>query len=440
MESGYRSLLRSAQRHRLITVLAVAAIVFLSLIPISNLGREFLPQADEGLITISVSLPAGAELKDTEAIITEIESKLEDIPEIEAVFSTAGSGSTMSMSLSGRQTNVGTVNCILSDIENRQRSSQEVADEIRERIYDIPGAEKKVSASSSMMLGLAGGGAINVEIKGEDINTLKTIGDELSSIIKSVDGTREVESSLAEGIPEVQIRVDRSRASQYGLTAAQIASTVRGTLSGMTATRFKYQGDEIDVVIQGDKSLSQSIANLEQMMISSPAGISVPLGQLAEVVVDRGPVSITRDGQVRTVTVSAQIVGRDLGSVSRDIEQKLQDYDMPEGYSYKLAGENEEMVKAFQDLTLVLILSVILVYMILAAQFESLVQPFTIMLSVPLGVVGGILALAITGRTINSASFIGLIMLAGIVVNNAIVLIDFILTLRREGLERMRLL
>ena len=187
-------------------------------------------------------------------------------------------------------------------------------------------------------MSLAGGGAINIQIKGDDIDTLKTIGDDVCDIIKTIDGTREVESSLAEGIPEVQIRVDRTRASQYGLTAAQIASTVRGTISGMIATRFKYQGDEIDVVIQGDESISKSIANLEQMMISTPAGIRVPLGQVAEVVVDRGPVSITRDGQVRMVTVSAQIVGRDLGSVSRDIEQKLQDYDMPEGYGYELAG------------------------------------------------------------------------------------------------------
>ena len=436
VEDGYRSLLAKAQGHRFLTVLVVAIIFVLSLIPMSSLGREFLPQTDEGLVTISVSLPAGAELKDTEAILTQIESELEDIPEIEMVFSTAGSGSAMSMSLSGRQTNVGTVNCILTDIENRQRTAQEVADEIRNRIYDIPGAEKKVSASSMASLSLAGGGAINIQIKGDDIDTLKTIGDDVCDIIKTIDGTREVESSLAEGIPEVQIRVDRTRASQYGLTAAQIASTVRGTISGMIATRFKYQGDEIDVVIQGDESISKSIANLEQMMISTPAGIRVPLGQVAEVVVDRGPVSITRDGQVRMVTVSAQIVGRDLGSVSRDIEQKLQDYDMPEGYSYELAGENEEMVKAFKDLTMVLILAVILVYMILAAQFESLVQPFTIMLSVPLGLVGGILALAITGRTINVASLIGLIMLAGIVVNNTIVLIDFILTLRREGMER----
>lgn len=436
VEDGYRSLLAKAQGHRFLTVLVVAIIFVLSLIPMSSLGREFLPQTDEGLVTISVSLPAGAELKDTEAILTQIESELEDIPEIEMVFSTAGSGSAISMSLSGRQTNVGTVNCILTDIENRQRTAQEVADEIRNRIYDIPGAEKKVSASSMASLSLAGGGAINIQIKGDDIDTLKTIGDDVCDIIKTIDGTREVESSLAEGIPEVQIRVDRTRASQYGLTAAQIASTVRGTISGMIATRFKYQGDEIDVVIQGDESISKSIANLEQMMISTPAGIRVPLGQVAEVVVDRGPVSITRDGQVRMVTVSAQIVGRDLGSVSRDIEQKLQDYDMPEGYSYELAGENKEMVKAFKDLTMVLILAVILVYMILAAQFESLVQPFTIMLSVPLGLVGGILALAITGRTINVASLIGLIMLAGIVVNNTIVLIDFILTLRREGMER----
>jgi HAE1 family hydrophobic/amphiphilic exporter-1 len=436
-ESGYGRLLQSAVNHKALTVIITAAIFIGALAFIPGMGREFMPETDEGQISIQVSLPSGAGLKDTEAVLTEIESRLENIPEIETIYSTAGSGSAASfISLSGKQTNTGSVSCVLKDLKERERSTQEVAEEIRSKIYDIPGAEKKVSSFSTFSLGQLSGGSINVQIKGEDINILKAIGDDVSEVIESVDGTREVESSLAEGIPEVQIRVDRSKASQYGLTAAQIASSVRGTISGTTATRFKYQGDEIDVVIQGDETLSQSISNLEQMMISTPAGLSVPLGQVAEIVIERGPVTINRDGQVRVVTVSAQILGRDLGSVSKDIEEKLESYDMPEGYTYELAGENEEMVKAFDDLTKVLILAVLLVYMVLAAQFESLIQPFTIMLSVPIGIAGGIMALAMAGKTLNIASFIGLIMLAGIVVNNAIVLIDYILTLRKEGKDR----
>ncbi len=241
---------------------------------------------------------------------------------------------------------------------------------------------------------------------------------------------------MEEGIPEVQIRVDRTRASQYGLTAAQIASSVRGTISGITATQFKYKGDEIDVVITGDDTIKQSISNLKQMMISTTAGFNVPLSQVAEVVIDRGPVTINREGQVRVVTVSAQTFGRDLGSISSDIEEKLKDYNMPTGYIYEMGGENKEMMKAFQELALVLILAVILVYMVLAAQFESLINPLIIMISVPLGLSGGILALVMTGTALSVPAYIGLIMLAGIVVNNAIVLIDYILTLRSDGEKR----
>ncbi|HZJ82302.1 MAG TPA: efflux RND transporter permease subunit [Clostridia bacterium] len=431
VELGYKKLLNVAFNHRAWTVL-IAVIIFAgTLASIPLVGTEFLPETDEGQFLINVSVPAGAELEDIEAIMTEIEGRLMNIPEIETVFSTVGSQSTM-----GIQGNNGNISCVLNRQDQRQRSTQEVADEVRNKIFDIPGAEKTVIVFSSVSLGALGGGAVGINIKGDDIHTLKTIGDDISEIIGSIDGTKEVESSMEEGIPEVQIRVDRTRASQYGLTAAQIASSVRGTVSGITATQFKYEGDEIDVVISGDDTITQSITNLEQMMISTPAGFNVPLSQVAEVVIDRGPFTINREGQVRMVTVSAQTFGRDLGSISSDIEEKLKDYNMPAGYTYEMGGENKEMMKAFQELALVLILAVILVYMVLAAQFESLINPLIIMISVPLGLSGGILALVITGTALSVPAYIGLIMLAGIVVNNAIVLIDYILTLRNDGEKR----
>lgn len=425
IESRYRKILHTALNHRGWTVL-IAVIIFVgTLASIPLVGTEFLPETDEGQFSINVSVPVGAELEEIEAVMTEVEGKLEDIPEIKTVFSTVGS-----------EGNSGNINCVLKDLDERQRSTQEVADEVRNMIHDIPGAEKTVSAFSSVSMGSLGGGAVSIKIKGDDIDTLKTIGDDISKIIGSVDGVEEVESSMEEGIPEVQIRVDRKRASQYGLTAAQIASSVKNTVSGVTATQFKHEDDEIDVVISGDDTLTQSISNLEQMMISTTAGFNVPLGQVAEVVVDRGPITINREGQVRVTTVSAQILDRDLGSISSDIERKLQDYIMPAGYTYEMGGENQEMIEAFQELALVLILAIILVYMILAAQFESLINPFIIMISVPLGLSGGILALVITGTTLSVPAYIGLIMLAGIVVNNAIVLIDYILTLRKDEEER----
>ena len=431
IELKYRKLLDIAFNHRGWTVLIAVIICVVALASIPLVGTEFLPETDEGQFLINISVPVGTELEDMETIMTEIEGKLIDIPEIEIVFSTVGGQSTI-----GGRSNNGNISCILKSQDQRQRSTQQVADEVRDKIFDIPGAEKTVIAFSSVSLGALGGGAVGIKIKGDDIHTLKEIGDDISKLISSIDGIKEVESSMEEGIPEVQIRVDRTRASQYGLTAAQIASSVRGNISGIRATQFKYEGDEIDVVISGDDTITQSISNLEQMMIPTAAGFNVPLSQVAEVVIDRGPVTINREGQVRVATVSAQIFDRDLGSISSDIEEKLKDYNIPAGYTYEMGGENKEMVEAFQELALVLILAIILVYMVLAAQFESLINPLIIMISVPLGLSGGILALVITGTALSVPAYIGLIMLAGIVVNNAIVLIDYILTLRSSGEKR----
>lgn len=424
-ETAYKNLLNIALNHRGWTILISVVILLGTLASIPLVGTEFLPETDEGQFTINISAPIGSEVEEIQAIMTEVEEKLIDIPEIETIFSTVGN-----------QSNTGSINCVLNKQDERNRSTNQVANEVRKKIFDIPGAEKTVNVSSSVSLGAMGGGDISIKIKGDDIDTLKTIGNDITNIIEPIDGIAEAESSMEEGIPEVQIQVDRTRASQYGLTAAQVANSVRGTVSGITATQFKYEGDEIDVVISGDPIISQSMTNLQQIMIPTPSGFDIPLSQVSKVAIERGPVAINREGQVRMITVSAKTLDRDLGSISSDVEEKLKDYDMPSGYTYEMGGENKEMMEAFQDLALVLILAVILVYMILAAQFESLINPLIIMLSVPLGVSGGILGLVLTKTPLSVPAYIGLIMLAGIVVNNAIVLIDYILTLRKDGESR----
>lgn len=425
IESFYRNLLQIALNHRLWTLVIALSIFIGTLFSVPLVGTEFLPATDEGQFTINISAPIGSELEEIEAIMIQVEEELVDITEIETIFSSVSN-----------QANTGQISCVLNKQSQRKRSTKEVADEVRNKIFDIAGAEKAVNVSSSVSLASLGGGAVSINIKGDNLDTLKLIADDIKNIVGSVEGITEAKSSIEEGIPEVQIIVDRTRASQYGLTAGQIANSVRGTVSGITATRFKYEGDEIDVVISGDPIISQSITNLDQLMIPTQSGFNVPLGQVSQVVIDRGPIAINREGQVRMVTVSAQTLNRDLGSISSDVDAKLKDYAMPTGYSYEMGGENKEMMEAFEELGLVLVLAVLLVYMILAAQFESLINPLIIMLSVPLGVSGGILGLVLTNTALSVPAYIGLIMLAGIVVNNAIVLIDYILALRKDGEER----
>ncbi len=423
VESKYKEILAWALEKRKATI-AIALVTFILIIALlPTLGVEFFPEADQGQFSIGIDLPIGADLERTSGITENIEKKLVEIEEIEEVFTTVGNNEDADSS---------SIQVNLVDLNERDRSDEEVAEEVRNISKDIPGAEISVESATSMV-GAIGGNAIDVKVKGDNLDILKTIGEDIEEIVKDVEGAREVESSLKEGIPEVHIEIDRLESSRYGLTASQIASSVRNSLSGQVATSFKTDGDEIDVLIKGDSIYKESINNLEQSLIQTPTGESVPLGQVANLEVEKGPVSINREEQVRTINVTGQISDRDLGSVNNDIEEKLEQYDIPEGYTYELSGENEEINEAFKDLAFALILAIILVYMVLASQFESLLYPFMIMLSVPLAIAGGVLGLVITRRALSVVAFIGFIMLSGIIVNNAIVLVDYINTRRKEG-------
>lgn len=434
-ESSYKRALNWSLEKKGKTALIAFLVFIISIALTPTLGIEFFPSSDQGMLTVGVELPPGSGLEKTNAVVTQIEEQLKEIPEVRDVFSSIGSsGGQMSLSRGG--TNSASIQVNLDDLSQRQASDVQIADKVRNITKDISGSEISVEVASSMMGGIGGGNPIDVKIKGDDLGTLEKIGTDIEGLISEVSGSREVKSSLREGIPEVEIRIDRPVAARYGLSASQIASAVRSSLSGQVATRYSIDGSEIDVLIKGDSIYSESLSNLKQSTISSPTGINVPLSQVSELSIRKGPVSINREEQVRTINVTGDISGRDVGSVNTDIEAKLQQYEMPKGYSYELGGENEQALEAFRNLALALVLAIVLVYMVLASQFESLLYPFIIMLTVPIAIGGGILGLIFTGRNLSAIAFIGFIMLAGIVVNNAIVLVDYINTRRKNGEER----
>lgn len=432
IEGSYRKFLHYALHHRK-TVVGISILVFiLSAASVVTLGAEFMPASDTGQLTVNLKLPDGAKLEDTDSVITQVEKRLEGIPEVKTVFTQTGTSG--GFSLGGDTPNIGTVNMQLTDLKSRKRSSGQVADEIRSLTKDIPGAELNVTVTDGFSMGSSS--PIDITVKGDDLNQLKKIGSDMKVMVASVAGTREVKTSMTEGVPEVNIKIDRKKAVQYGLAAGQISQAVKGTISGTTATRYRYEGKEIDVVVSGDETFKTSIPNLEQTPIPTPLGMSVPLSQVAEVMLDRGPSSIDRSGQTRVVHVTSQIMDRDLNSITKDIQAKLDAYQMPAGYTYELGGQNKELEDSFKDLALAMILAIILVYMILASQFESLLHPFTIILSLPMGFSGGMLGLFITRKPISVTAFIGLILLIGIVVSNAIVLVDYINKRRERGEQR----
>ncbi len=428
----YKKILSFGLNHRFITIAISIAIFVASILMVASVGAEFFPATDEGMINVSVSLPAGSEIKEVDNVLKEVHETIQEIPEVTSVFTSAGSGGVMSI---GGGSSTGSMSVILSDLNERDRSVKEISDEIRKIVKDIPGAEISVSESSMMMMGMSGG-AISISIKGDDIETLKSIGNDFKGLIGKVEGTREVSTSYEDGIPQVQIVLDRGIASQYGLSTVQVGTAVKNTLSGSNVTKFKVDGNELDVVLKGDNMYGQSMSLLEMLPIPTPIGSNIPLSEIADIKVEEGPVSIMRENQTRVLTVTGGVAGRDVQTVSTEIEKLLKEYDMPYGYSYTFGGETEQIVETFTDLAMVLLVAIVLVYMIIAAQFESLLQPLSIMFSVPLALSGGFIGLFITGLHLNVIGIIGLIILVGIVVNNAIVLVDYINNRRNKGEDR----
>ena len=433
IEKKYRKILAWAILHRKKTVILGLVISILSTATLATVGAEFFPTTDQGQVSVTVTLPDGASIEETAEMAKVVEKKVEKIPEIDTIFTQIG-GSGIS-SIMGGSANSANITVKLKPLKERKRSDSDIADEIREKTRDIAGA--KISCeTSTMSMASMGSSAISIEIKGDDLETLKKIGEQFKAEVAKVDGTREVKTSMSDGKPEIRINLNRAIASQYGLTAAQISSQISSTIKGKTVTTFKTDGDEIDVVLKGDDMYKESINNLQNIMISTNSGSSIPLNLIADVKIERGPISINRDNQSRLVTVTSDIYGRDLNSVVKDIEARISKIQLPEGYSYDMGGENEQMVESFTKLAKALLIAVALVYMILASQFESLLNPFIIMFTVPMAIAGGALALAITRRNVSVIAFIGVIILAGIVVNNAIVLIDYINIRRSRGESR----
>jgi HAE1 family hydrophobic/amphiphilic exporter-1 len=427
----YRRVLAWALGHRKTAIIGLVALFVVSLLSVALVGAEFFPAMDQGYVTVNVSLPRGTVLEETERVAYRIEDMLAAVPEMDDVFVVLGSGGMGG----GTNTSSAIIYGKLVDMGQRSRSTFEVADYLRQQAADIAGAE--ISVDSMSMGGFSmGGSPVSIQIKGDDLAELSAIADDIKEIVASVEGTREASSSLDEGKPEARVMVDRKRASIYGLNASAIASAVQGSVDGQVATRYRMGGEEIDIKVALRDETAGDLHKLGGIMIPSPAGLQVPLEEVADVVIGEGPSSINRVDQVRVISVSSGIFGRDLNSVMKDVKAGIDRYPLPQGYTIEYGGENQEMVEAFTSLAKALVMAIILVYMIMASQFESLVYPFIIMFSVPFALTGAVGGLVLTGRSLNVASFLGIIMLTGIVVNNAIVLVDYINTLRSRGTER----
>ena len=332
------------------------------------------------------------------------------------------------------QNETASVGVTLVDKTKRSRSSDEVANDLRADLRDIAGCE--ISVTSSDMTAMMGGNEISVDITGEDYNTLEMIADDLAAQIAALPDAVEVSSSVAKQVPQVEVTINRESAAQYGLTAATIGAAVRSELTGETATTVTINNKELDVVVRGSGAAGASLDALRSMPVATARGGYVPLSTVAYVNVVQTPQTITRVDQTRQVSITGNTASGNVTDMNDNITAILDGYRMPEGYSASISGSYSEMMESFSDLLLALVVAIGLVYFVLAAQFESFLMPVIVMMILPVAFSGALFILPVTGRDLSMISMVALIMLAGTVVNNSIILVDYINVRRGRGEER----
>jgi len=435
LESAYHRLLQRVLKQRLATILGALLLFTASLFLAPLIGTEFIPPSDEGEVRISGEMEVGTRLdlidRQTRLLEQEVYAA---VPEtVSSVVSITTSGSR------GSSKAIGEIRLALSAAAQRERSNREIADQLREQLeHQIPGMKIRVRAPQGQFLLerlLSSVEGVTVEVRGFDLETLTLLAGQVSSTVADIPGVTDVELSREAGIPQQEIRVKRDKASDLGLSARDITEAIETAIAGSRAGEYRVEGNAYRILVQLESAEKRSLEEILDLTLRTPDGEQVSLRNLVETRSGTGPATIERKDQQRLITITANVAGRDLGSVARDIQEQLGQIARPMGYDLLISGNYEEQQKAFDELLVSLILALLLVYMVLASQYESLRDPLVVMLSVPLAATGVLLTLYLTDTTLNLQSAIGCIMLGGIVVNNAILLVDQAGRLRQTGMD-----
>lgn len=442
LDTTYTKGISWALNHKKIVVfgsLTAFIISILMVTPFGLVGTEFITQPDMGQINLSIKLPTGARLEDTEDIISQVEKIFfEHVPEMERMSATiGGAGAMMGMGGMGR-TNQASVNVELVDVGERRASQDAITERVRPYLQKIPGAEIVTSEEQAQMMLGAFGSAVEVEIYGHELDELTKLANQVKDIIEPIPGIRDVDVSREEKAPEFALKISKEKAQTLGLPVAIIAEAVNNNIRGKVASLYREAGEEYNIRVRLQEADRKDINDILALPIKTPSGSVVQLGEIAHYEPALGPSTIERIGQERVISVSANFTGRDLGSVVADIEEEIRKIPRQEGYFFNIGGQAEEQREAFSVLGYALIAAIFLVYMIMASLYESFLDPLVIMFTIPLAAIGVIVMLFLTNTTLNVMSIIGMIILVGIVVNNGIVMIDYINLLRRR--DKMELI
>jgi len=435
MEDGYKKLLHFALDHRPAVLGGAALLLVGSILMIRLVGSEFMPATDEGEVNVTVEMEVGTRL----AVIDErfrvmADIIRRDVPEMRALEENVGGGGWR------RGAQGGNFTVKLRPVSERSRSSEQIAGALRRSLSGIPGTVVRTRASGGQFFFRGGGGAerVQVEIRGYDIETSEALSLQVKRIVEGVPGVTDVRLSREVGNPEELLHIDRQAAADMKLSVSQIGRTVQTVLSGTQASMYREGGHEYRILVRVKDAEMLSMEDLLDLTLTNSDGQPVSLRNVVDVRPRRGPQRIERRDRERVVTISGEIADRDLGSILADIRAGIRTLPIPREFSVTFTGDFEEQQKAFRELLVSIILALLLVYMIMAMLYESVRDPLVVMFSVPLAAIGVIWMLFLTGTTFNMQSYIGCIMLGGIVVNNAILLVDHTNLLRRRDKMAIR--
>ena len=432
----YERGLRYVLSHRKIFMGSVFGLFILSLVVLSFLGMSLMGDTDEGTVTVSVTLPEGSQLESTNNITLKIEDTIMKNKNVDTVFTSVGSGGQTSM-LGGTSANSSSITVSLKD--KRKDDTNAVAQQLRKSLSDISGAVITVSASDSSMMSSEG---LEFEYSGNDDKVLEKYVLQAEKVLAKIDGVVETDTSIADKKPEMHMVIDSAKASRYGLSTATVATMVKNIQNGLTAGRYNESGTEYDINVVYPEHYADETDVLKNMQIRTMTGQWIALSDVADISEKEGYTTLKRVDQKRVITLTGTLYGTDMGTVNNKFNKEMQKYPAPDGVSQSTGGTYTVMIEAMQSLLLAILLGILLMYMVMAAQFENLIQPFIILFTLPLAMIGVVLSLVIARSPLSVVSCIGILMLMGIVVNNAIVLIDFINTSKKEtpDLSRTELL
>jgi len=462
---AYPLILRAALANRLSTIgIAVIPFILVMVYLVPMLGSELIPQVHQGEFDLELSLPIGTPLETTDRVVAQIEQRILEEPEIKRMATSIGVDKT-EISSGDRGEHTATITIVLNEDAGGNegvnpivafakdwvtlpariwggitgqsvlaRRENDLMESVRARLEDLPQVRTDFSRPALFTFKTP----IELEIRGYDLSDLQRLGGEVERRLADVPGLYDVKSSLQRGSPEVQIIYDRDVMAKYNLNIRSVAELVREKVQGAVVTRFRKEDRRIDVLVRVDEADRTGVADLRRLVVNpGTRQLPIRLASVAEIQVHEGPSEIRRIDQQRAVLISANVSGLDLGTATSYIQQALESMQIPADVTFVIGGQNKEMEKSLESLTFALALAIFLVYIVMASQFESFIHPLVIMFSIPLALIGVVIVLFVTGVPLSVVVFLGMIMLAGIVVNNAIVMVDYINKLRRGGMEKV---